>query len=187
MQDASCTMAQMYFENIWKWILKWFHLNSGRRQTLRGLQCCAPVTSNAERRSTGHSTTDWQNWQNWEVFLPHFFLGTNILACHFYINEMHQQGEDNLKTLTLFGNISFMFGEIPNRLSGECCGGSLGATWEVISVNETWSPLPEEQTSTEVHQEASPKRTSRWAAVMHKPAMAAFLQTHRRKGDINPT
>lgn len=94
------------------------------------LQCYAPITRDAEHRSTDNSTIDC-HWQNWEVFFPHFFIKINVLTYHSYIRERHHQIEDNFETLFLFGNTFFVFGKISIGKSREGwggLGGSSGAT-----------------------------------------------------------
>lgn len=151
-------MAQMYFESIWKWTLK-FELRKK-----------ANLFGNAVLH-TSHQQCRAQRHRQLCYGLPLTKLGNifsaflaqiNILTCHFYIREMHQQSEDNLKTLPLLWKYLFRVWKNVHGTEWRVGGGvSSGATWEAISVNETLSPPPGEQTSAEIHQEAPPQRTSR--------------------------
>lgn len=76
------------------------------------------------QQSPAMQSTGAQATPLWTVTVKtekHFLLGINMLACHSYISEMHQS-EDNFNTLPLFGNTSFVFGQISMGQNAECLG-----------------------------------------------------------------
>lgn len=113
------TMAQIHFENIWNLTLKLFSFELSKKA--KYFWVCSAMHQSPKMQSIGAQTTCTTDchWQNWEMFFS-TFLDQNKYSVmpflHWHVKrERHDQIEDDLKTLSLFGNTFLCLEKYPQE------------------------------------------------------------------------